>query len=49
MPKFFASLRLSVLHNYFDSPINIFSDQYLTKFLNTLVKPYSLNNQIIQV
>jgi len=29
---------LNVLHNYFDSLLKLFSDLYLTKFLNTSAK-----------
>jgi len=29
---------LSVLYNYFDNPIKLFSDLYLVKFLNTSAK-----------
>jgi len=31
-------ISLSVLRNYFDDPTKLFSDLYLTKFLNTLTK-----------
>jgi len=40
MSKLFATLliMLEILHNYFYSLIKLFSDLYLTKFLNTLTK-----------
>jgi len=31
---------LSILHNYFDGPAKLFSNQYLTKFLDTLAKSF---------
>jgi len=31
---------LSVLHNYFDGPIKLFSDLYVAKFLNKSAKPF---------
>jgi len=31
---------LSVLHNYFGGPTKLFSDLYLAKFLNTLLKSF---------
>jgi len=33
--KVLTSNSLSVLHNYFDSPTNLFSNLYLAKFLDT--------------
>jgi len=33
---------LSVLHNYFDDLIKLFSDSYLVKFLDILTKPFFL-------
>jgi len=40
--KSFSSLaiNMSVLHNSFDSLTKLFSDVYLTKFLDTLAKPF---------
>jgi len=35
---------LSVQHNYFDSPVKLFLDLYLEKFINTSIKlffPYN--------
>jgi len=29
-----------ILHNYFDSPTELFSDLYLVKFLDTLANPF---------
>jgi len=34
------AISLSVLHNYFNSLTKLFSDLYLAKFLDTLVKPF---------
>jgi len=31
---------LSILHNYFDSPIKLFTHLYLAKFLDTSVKSF---------
>jgi len=31
---------LSILHNYFDDLTKLFSNQYLTKFLDTSAKPF---------
>jgi len=33
-----TSIYFSILHNYFDSPKKLFSDLYLTKFLDTFAK-----------
>jgi len=31
-----------IIHNYFDDPTKLFSNLYLTKFLDTLTKPIFL-------
>jgi len=38
MLKFFAAL--SALHNYFDGPTKLFSNLYLVKLLDILVKSF---------
>jgi len=43
MLKHFAAFkRLSVLYNYFDGAIKLFSDLYLVKFLDASTKPFFL-------
>jgi len=38
--KLFAVLLIIFIYNYFDDPAKLFSNLYLAKFLNTLVKSF---------
>jgi len=44
-----SAISLNVLHNYFDSPIKLFPDFYLTKFLDTSAKPFFPVNIVSRV